>query len=263
MNLRSPGAPRGGGGGAPPARGLSPALLAGVATGVIILGAGGYYALSALRAPAAPAATTAAGAATPPGPAAAPVTTVRLSVSSVPNGARVYLDNRDLGVTPVQSFPVDARRDAQLRVEAPGRTSLKQTVDLSRSRNLRAQLQPSGQASVLVDLSTPVPAPAGPASGTSTPAAPAPAPAGKATTPAAPGKPAQAVNVMFSGASWTRVTDAAGRVLYQGTPPAGTVKGFPKGVTIRTGNAGAVKVGVNGAAPAPLGQAGQVVTRSF
>ncbi|MCD0158262.1 DUF4115 domain-containing protein, partial [Deinococcus sp. 6GRE01] len=62
---------------------------------------------------------------------------------------------------------------------------------------------------------------------------------------------------------WTRVTDAAGRVLYQGTPPAGTVKGFPKGVTIRTGNAGAVKVAVNGAAPAPLGQAGQVVTRTF
>ncbi|MCD0162743.1 DUF4115 domain-containing protein, partial [Deinococcus sp. 6YEL10] len=57
--------------------------------------------------------------------------------------------------------------------------------------------------------------------------------------------------------------DAAGRVLYQGTPPAGTVKGFPKGVTIRTGNAGAVKVAVNGAAPAPLGQAGQVVTRTF
>lgn len=255
-----------------PGRGLSPALLAGVATGVIILAAGGYYALSALRPAPAPAVVTPA---VTPEPTPAPVATVRLSVSSVPAGARVYLDNRDLGVTPVRSFPVDARRNAQLRVEAAGRAPLKETVDLSRSRNLRAQLRPTGQNSALVDLNAaraarPAPTPATgtvtpggsttPTTTTPTTTTPA-APPAVAPTPAA--TPAQAVNVTFSGASWTRVTDAAGRVLYQGTPPAGTVKGFPKGVTIRTGNAGAVKVAVNGAAPAPLGQAGQVVTRTF
>lgn len=249
-----------------PGRSLSPALLAGLATGVIILGAGGYYALSALRPAPATAAVTPA---VTPEPTPAPVTTVRLSVSSVPAGARVYLDNRDLGVTPVRSFPVDARRNAQLRVEAPGRAPLKETVDLSRSRNLRAQLRPTGQNSALVDLNAaraarPAPTPATGTvtpGGSTTPAATPVTPAAATPTPAT--TPAQAVNVTFSGASWTRVTDAAGRVLYQGTPPAGTVKGFPKGVTIRTGNAGAVRVAVNGAAPAPLGQAGQVVTRTF
>ncbi|GAA5440540.1 RodZ domain-containing protein [Deinococcus caeni] len=252
-------------------RSLNPALLAGVATGVIILGAGGYYALGALKPAPAPAAVTPA---VTPEPTPAPVTTVRLSVSSVPTGARVYLDNRDLGVTPVRSFPVDARHNAQLRVEAPGRAPLKETVDLSRSRNLRAQLRPTGQNSALVDLNAAraaraaaaaaaAAAPTTPAA--TTPAPTAPTPTTPATTPPATTPPAaaQAVNVTFSGASWTRVTDAAGRVLYQGTPPAGTVKGFPQGVTIRTGNAGAVRVGVNGAAPAPLGQVGQVVTRTF
>ncbi|MDK2011144.1 MULTISPECIES: RodZ domain-containing protein [unclassified Deinococcus] len=191
--------------------------------------------------------------------------TVRLTVKVVPPGARVFLDNRDLGTAPVLAFPVDARRQAELRVELQGREPLRQAVDVSRSRDLRVTLSPSGTASVLTDAARPVttgtkatgttsgtPADQGSGAGTGTGAAPKPTPA-----------PASAVKVTYSGPSWTRVTDAAGRIVFEGTPPAGTVKGFPKGVTIRTGNAAAVSVSVSGGPSAPLGQSGQVVTRTF
>ncbi|MBZ9715087.1 DUF4115 domain-containing protein [Deinococcus multiflagellatus] len=186
-----------------------------------------------------------------PEPATQAPVTVRLTVSSVPSGARVYLDNRYLGTTPVRLFPLQARDRAQLRVELTGRAPLKEAVALARSRNLRATLNPAGQRSLLTDLNAPRP----------TPAPSAQVPQAAAPTPATPA-PA-AITMTFSGSSWTRVTDAQGRVLFEGTPAAGTVKTFQAGVTIRTGNAAAVLVSVQGAASAPLGRAGEVVTRTF
>ena len=182
---------------------------------------------------------------------------VNLSVSSVPAGARVYLDNRELGVTPLQSFPVDARASAELRVELSGRAPLRTGIALTRGRNLRVTLATSGQgASTITDLARPA------ATAVKPPAAtPAANPA--AAEPATPAAPRSPVSVTFSGAAWTRVTDASGRVLYEGTPPAGSAKGFPAGVLIRTGNAGAVKVSVNGAAATPMGAAGQVLSRRY
>lgn len=248
---------------------LSPALMAGGLTGLIVLGAAGYYAYSTLLKPAA------VGVVAPvrvPATTPAPATprTVRLTISSVPSGARVYLDNRDLGTTPVKSFPVAARDQAELRVELQGRAALKQSVSLIRGRNLRARLPLSGQgAGVLADLNAPARAAAAattpgttPAPGT--PAATPPATTPAATTPAAPAAvPGAAVSVTFTGESWTRITGPSGQVLYQGTPPAGSVKGFPAGVTVRTGNAGAVRVSVDGAAAQAMGQSGQVLTRSY
>ncbi|ACO45644.1 helix-turn-helix domain-containing protein [Deinococcus deserti] len=200
--------------------------------------------------------------ATDPTPAAPePVRTVKLSVSSVPSGARVYLDNRDLGLTPLRSFPVEAREDAQLRVEYTGRQPLKQSVSLTQGRNLRARLLPPGQgASELTDLAVPTPKPVVkpgvPASG----GGPA---ENSVTTPSPEAAPGTPVSVQFTAEAWTRVTDASGRVLYEGIPPAGTRKGFPAGVTVRTGNAGAVRVSVKGSAFKALGEAGQVVSRQF
>ncbi|WP_418514453.1 RodZ domain-containing protein [Deinococcus sp. RM] len=191
------------------------------------------------------------------GAATAPqaVQTVRLTVKVTPPGARVYLDNRDLGTAPVLAFPVDARRQAELRVELAGREPLRQAVDVSRSRDLRVTLNPSGKASVLTDAARPA---TPPRTGTGAKAAGSAAAAPKPTQ-----TPASGVKVTYSGPSWTRVTDAAGRIVFEGTPPAGTVKAFPKGVTIRTGNAAAVSVSVSGGPSAPLGQSGQVVTRTF
>jgi len=191
------------------------------------------------------------------GAATAPqaVQTVRLTVKVTPPGARVYLDNRDLGTAPVLAFPVDARRQAELRVELAGREPLRQAVDVSRSRDLRVTLNPSGKASVLTDAARPA---TPPRTGTGAKAAGSAAAAPKPTP-----TPASGVKITYSGPSWTRVTDAAGRIVFEGTPPAGTVKAFPKGVTIRTGNAAAVSVSVSGGPSAPLGQSGQVVTRTF
>lgn len=180
--------------------------------------------------------------------------TVRLTIKSAPDGAVVYLDNRNLGPAPVLSFPVEARRRAELRVEAAGRTPLKQTINLGQSRNLRATLPPAGQreASVLTDLNTGV--------RTLTPLPPPPpAPAAPDALPAA----TDSVTVRFVGQSWARVTDGAGRVLYEGVPAVGSVQNYPPGVSVRAGNAGAVQVSVGDGPAQAMGGAGQVVTRQY
>ncbi|OLV17052.1 hypothetical protein BOO71_0009970 [Deinococcus marmoris] len=188
----------------------------------------------------------------------APQGTVRLSVKSVPDGAAVYLDNRNLGQTPVLSFPVDARIRAELRVEAAGRMPLKQTIDLRQSRNLRATLPasilPPGrrQPSVLTDLNTGV--------NTLTPLPPLPAaPPASASPPAAAGT----VALRFVGQSWARVTGGEGKVLFEGIPAVGSVQTYPPGVSVRAGNAGAVRVRVGNTPEQALGEAGQVLTRQF
>jgi cytoskeleton protein RodZ len=237
-------------------RGLGPAALAGLATAAVVLGAGGYYLFN--RPSAAPTPTVVIppeSVVKPP----APARTVRLSISSVPPGAKVFLDNRDLGVTPVKSFPVDARQNAVLRVEYSGRQSINQTISLQTGRNLRARLLPTAQGkSSLADLAVLQAAPKPAASGT-----PQGAQTIKPATPTPVKPPAAAVRVTFSAPSWTRITDKTGRVLFEGTPTAGTTKSFPAGVVIRAGNAGAVSVSVNGGAALALGGSGRVVTRSF
>ncbi|WP_415831298.1 RodZ domain-containing protein [Deinococcus frigens] len=197
---------------------------------------------------------------------------MRLSVKSLPNGAVVYLDNRNLGQAPVRSFPVDARARAELRVEAAGRTPLRQTINLGQSRNLRATLPASAplsgsgqpgtqqprtrQPSVLTDLNTgvktltPLPLP---------PAVPATPTASAVPTPFA----ANEVAVRFAAQSWVRVTDKEGQVLYEGLPPVGSVLKYPPSVSVRAGNAGAVRVSVGGGPEQALGEAGEVVTRQF
>ncbi|AWT36424.1 hypothetical protein GCM10008956_14660 [Deinococcus arenae] len=239
----------------PPARRRLPVgLLVGLAL-LVVAGGAGY--LVSQRTQGAPAVSGAA--TSEPAPAAA-TRTVRLTVKVTPPGARVYLDNRDLGAAPILAFPADARAQAELRVELAGREPLRQTVDVSRSRDLRVTLKPKGTPSVLSDAAQAQPRPAAAApSGSAPAAAAAPDKTGAAATP--PAQPG--VKVTYSGPSWTRVTDGSGRIVFEGTPAAGTVKTFPKGITIRTGNAAAVKVSVDGAPGQPLGQSGQVVTRTF
>ncbi len=225
----------------PPARqsslgGLLPVLLG----GLLLLGGAGYW-LATRAQPAKVAPPVAA----PPQPAEA--RNVNLSVTSVPAGARVFLDNRELGRTPVQSFPVELRKKGILRVEYAGRLSFKGPVDLRTGRNLRVRLMPVGLGpSVLTDIAT----------GQVQESLPVPA-------PAAPPVPVKGVTLRFSGDCWVRVTEASGRMLFEGTVPAGTVKTYDRGISVRVGNAGAVRVSVDGSEPVSLGADGQAVTRSY
>ncbi|MDV6375027.1 RodZ domain-containing protein [Deinococcus arenicola] len=241
---------------APPPPSAGPLRLALIAVMVALLVAVGVL---LLRRPVPTTGTTTTPTATPttpPGtpPPANPQGGVRLSVKSVPDGAVVYLDNRNLGPTPVRSFPVDARNRAELRVELAGRVSLRQTIDLSGGRDLRALLPtlvPNSvrqEASVLQDLTT----------GART-ATPQPTYVPTLTPP----PPAAPVRITFTGQSWARVSDSTGKVLYEGTPATGSVKTYPAGVSVRAGNAGAVRVSVAGGPETALGGAGQVVSRTF
>lgn len=220
-----------------------PTLLA----GLLVLGAGGYAWWSGRSAPTAQAPAVApATQVTPAQPA--PPRTFHLTVNSVPAGARVLLDNRELGQTPLASFPVEGRQSMVLRVEYGDLLPFKQKIDLRQSRNLRVQLRPQGQGpSRMTDVVT------GKVQDSLPVAAPK-APAGTAKT---------GVNLSFSADSWVRVTSPRGNVLYEGILPAGTQRHYDKGITLRVGNAGAVQVSVDGSPPQSLGGAGEALTRTY
>ena len=63
--------------------------------------------------------------------------------------------------------------------------------------------------------------------------------------------------------SWLRVS-IDGKLAYEGTLRTGAVKAFAgKVADVRVGNAGGVRVTVNGRALGPLGHSGDVVERRF
>jgi len=79
----------------------------------------------------------------------------------------------------------------------------------------------------------------------------------------APAKPKRGLSLRVTETSWLRVT-VDGKVVLEGTLPAGAAKSFTgKTADVRVGNAGGVRIAVNGHALAPLGASGDVVERSF
>lgn len=217
---------------------LIPGLLA-----VLLIGFAVGYQLWTARTAKAPATSPAQQAAVP---ASAPVN-VNLTVESLPVGAKVFLDNRELGRAPIRSFPTEARNGAVLRVEYGGRMPFKQKIDLRQGRHLKVRLMPLNTgASFMTDAMT------GQVQESLPVAVPKPPPA-----------PVKGVTVTLGSASWMRVTGPNGVILFQGTLPAGATRTYPNGTTIRAGNAGAVKVSVDGAAAQSMGANGQAVTRRY
>ncbi|PYE55955.1 RodZ domain-containing protein [Deinococcus yavapaiensis] len=208
---------------------------------------------------------------------------VRVTIDSDPSGARVYLDNRFLGTTPVRSFPLQARASGELRVERDAYKPVVRPVTLQSGRWWRVTLKPtaSPDASTIVDMhlrsklaaqsvnmnssgrfvpsftpgvvSPTDPVPSADAEGMARLEA-----AAKPEEAVEPTETEGGVTLSFVGESWVRVTDANGRVLFEGVPAVGSSRAFPKGVHVRVGSAGAVTV-----AGVPLGTIGQVLERAF
>ena len=243
----------------------------GLVGGLLLLGVAGYFGYSAYLSRS----TVAASA--QDRPLALPSTRqVKFSLSSTPAGARVYVDNRYLGLTPVQGFPLDARAQAALRVEYGGRQSYQSGLNLEADRSLNVTLTPltaaqlaaqaqAAQAQATQAQATQAGATASaPGVAQSAPTPPTPTSGTAASgTAASTAAPASGVRLTWAGQSWTRVTAAGGTVLYQGIPAAGSSRDFPAGITVRAGSAGLVTVTPSGGQPQKLGAVGQVVTRTF
>ena len=108
---------------------------------------------------------------------------------------------------------------------------------------------------------------AGPGGGTSATAAPTqgatPVTRASVQPPAPTAGPANTLALVFSAASWLRVT-VDGNVSMEGTFPAGTSKTFHgKSALVRIGNAGGVEIFVNGRDLGKLGKSGDVVEHTF
>lgn len=156
-----------------------------------------------------------------------------LRVNSQPPGAQVFLDGFLLGVAPVEAQVEAGNR--VLRLELEGYRPVQQGLNLQASGTRTITLEPQPEK----------------------PAANIPA------KPASNPPTTQSVVLSLSGLSWLRVTDTAGKVLYEKTAPAGTRLTFKGSVVVRAGNAAAVRIQVDGQDLGVLGKAGQVVTRTL
>ncbi len=194
----------------------------------------GWFGYRALNPPAAPTPTQA----TPAPVAPPPPKQVSLRIATQPTGARVYLDGFLLGQAPLEARVEAGERT--LRIEAPGYQKYEQVLTLQNDRNLSFAL-------------TPVPS-------IPTPTVPGSTPPGRPTPP----PPANGLVLRLEGTSWIRVTDGrTGRQLYEGTVSAGAQLSYPLPVVVRVGNAGAVRVFVNGQDRGPMGGVGQVADARF
>jgi cytoskeleton protein RodZ len=164
--------------------------------------------------------------------------TVRLSVTSVPPGAEVSVDEFPLpGVTPIESAPVSARESRTIRVTLDGYQPAEQEYDLTFDRNLSFALTPI--------VATP--------EQTEEPAGQAPA--------TVAGGAAQAT-LRITEDTWLEVYQGTarnqGQRLAFATYRAGQTLRFPLPVYIHVGNAGGVELSVAGQDRGPLGSSGEV-----
>jgi len=164
---------------------------------------------------------------------------IRLRIATQPTGARVYLDGFLLGQAPLEARIQAGERT--LRLEASGYQQYEQVLTLQNDPNLSFALTPNPPA--------PAPSTAEPPPGTM--------PSANSTLPT----PSTGLVLRLEGTSWIRVTDArTGRQLYQGTVSSGTQLNYPLPAVVRAGNAGVVRVIVNGQDRGRMGSVGQVST---
>ena len=146
---------------------------------------------------------------------------VKISVSSTPSGASVMLDRFKIGVTPIKDAPVSGGAKRELRLEKDGYQVFTQSIALTSSRNFNVALTP-------VPVVTPI-----------------------VTTAVAPddGK----VTLRFRGKSWLRVTDASGKLLFEGIPEAGSSQVYAGPIIVRAGRPDVVSATAKGVTKDALG----------
>lgn len=181
---------------------------------------------------------------TPPAPQQ-----VSLKIATQPTGAKVYLDGFLLGQAPLEAR-VEVG-DRTLRVEASGFQKYEQTLSIAGDRNLSIALKPS------------VAAPTSPSSNPTTSSTPT-NPSNPATPTPVPLDPNSSVVLKMVGRSWIRVVNArTGQELYEGIPAKGAQLSYPLPVVVRSGNAGAIQVVVNGQDRGLMGKEGQVASQRY
>lgn len=142
---------------------------------------------------------------------------VKISVSSTPSGASVMLDRFKIGVTPLKDTRVSAGTTRELRLEKSGYQVFTQVVALTSSRNFNVALIP-------LPVVTPTTAPD---DGT--------------------------VTLRFRGKSWLRVTDASGKLLFEGIPEVGSSQVYNGSITVRAGRPDVISATAKGVTKDALG----------
>ena len=175
------------------------------------------------------------------GAAIAGTSTVRLTVTTEPAGARVLVDAFPIeGLTPLTGAPVTARESRLIRVELEGYEPFEAPFDLTFDRNLSFVLQEASE-------------PATDAAETDITDQPATSDEGTIT-------------VSVSDESWLEIYPGTAR---EGTPHVyttaapGQTYSFDLPVFVRVGNAAGISVSVNGRDLGPLGSAGEITGRAF
>ncbi|MEX2541933.1 MAG: RodZ domain-containing protein [Trueperaceae bacterium] len=201
--------------------------------------------------------------------------TVRLSVSSVPAGAEVSVDEFPLpGTTPIESAPVTARESRTIRVTHEGYEPAERQFDLTFDRNLSFALTPSGAAAEEGDGAEPGGEPGGEAGGEAgegpggeqgvgDPVAQAGDQPGDRVADQAGGATAAQATLTIIEDTWLEVYQGTarnqGQRLAFTTAQAGQTLRFRLPIYVHVGNAGGVELTVAGQERGTLGSSGEVL----
>lgn len=167
----------------------------------------------------------------------------------------------DAPITVAQVFDAERRTSGRQRISTTNVTVLISVV-LALAVGAAAVMigrddRPSDDLAVLL---TPTPSASSSASASDDPVEPL-----DASTGALASADGVVVEMSFSGSSWVRVTDAAGRVTYEGTLRAGDARTFrdDDALSLVLGNGAAVRLVVNGEDVGVAGGPGQVIRRTY
>ncbi len=158
-------------------------------------------------------------------PATSQESMVRLSVISVPSGATVQLELRNIGTTPLKDALVAKREKRELRLVKAGYKPFITTRDLLTDSNLSVTLEPL--------------------------------PSSIAMNPNNSDK----VQLIYRGSSWTRVRDASGKIIYEGQPKPGDKLEFDPPIEVRLGAPSVVSAMVAGQTRERLGGSSPVTVK--